>query len=190
LKVVPVSRHGRAAPPPLGPDDDVPAERRWGLLTGETALVLALIAVIVAGTFLVNAIQPSSSRTNTVYGKTTMQVHNLGKGGIQPGVVTPRKIVVAPPVIAPAGPTPIPTLAPPTGTTPTTAPTKAPTATPTKKPGGGVLTPPSGGGGGGGGGGCTLIIVGCDPADQDTHQPSAEPTKTTTKPAPTATPTP
>jgi hypothetical protein len=166
--------------------DDVPAERRWGLLTGETALVLGLIAVIGAGTFLVNAIQPASSRTNTVYGKTTMKVHNLGKGGIQPGVVTPRKIVVAPPVVAPTGPTPIPTLAPPTGTTPTTAPTKAPTTTPTKKPGGGVLNPPSTGGGGGGG--CTLIIVGCDPADQDTQQPTTAPSSPA-KATPTATPT-
>jgi hypothetical protein len=179
-----VSRHGRTpppGPPPLEPVD-APAERRWGLLTGETALVLGLIAVIVVGTFLINAVQPASSRTNTVYGKTTMKVHNLGKGGIQPGVVTPRKIVVPPPVVAaPTGATPLPTLAPPKGTTPTTGPTTAPTTKPTKAPGGGVLTPPTGGGGGsGGGGGCTLIVFGCDPSDRDTHQPTTPPTQPTT----------
>jgi hypothetical protein len=165
---------------------DAPAERRWGLLTGETALVLGLIGVIVAGTFLVDTIQPASERTNTIYGKTTMKVHNLCKGGIQPGAVQPRQIVVPPPVAsAPAGPTPLPTLAPPKGgTTATTAPTKGPTTAPTKAPGGGVITPPTGGGNGG----CTLIVFGCDPGDSDNHSPSPNPsTSAETPPAATGT---
>jgi hypothetical protein len=147
-----------------------PAERRWGLLTGETALVLGLIGVIVAGTFLVDTIQPASERTNTIYGKTTMKVHNLGKGGIQPGAVQPRQIVVQPPVVTgPAAVTPLPTLAPPKSST--GKPTTAPTTAPTKAPGGGVFTPPAGGGHGG----CTLIVFNCDPGDSDTKSPSPQP---------------
>ena len=144
-----MSRHGRNAPPvppvvaPMEPVD-APAERRWGLLTGETALVLALIGVIVAGTFLVDTIQPASERTNTIYGKTTMKVHNLGKGGIQPGAVQPRAYI--PPQNLVSKPGEVDATLP----TPTPIATKPPKATPvaTPKPsattgtGGGPLLPP------------------------------------------------
>jgi hypothetical protein len=172
---------------------DAPAERRWGLLTGETALVLALIAVIVAGTALVNVIQPPSSRTNTVYGKTTMKVHNLGKGGIQPGAVTPRAYI--PPQHLVSNPGEVPPEPPPPTPIATKPPKPTPTATPKPTTGTGTGTGPILGGGGGtapGGGGkpCGLLgLATCPespaptPSSPPASEPSAAPTTAGTEPA-------
>jgi hypothetical protein len=187
---------------------DAPAERRWGLLTGETALVLGLIGVIVAGTFLVDTIQPASERTNTIYGKTTMKVHNLGTGGIQPGAVQPRQSI--PPQNLVSKPGEVPLEPPP----PTPIPTKAvvtPVATP--KPTTGAKTPPilpapGTNPGGGGTKPCGLLGLGScpqqtapadtqpDPAVSATPTPATQTTskttkkKTAVKPTPTPTTTP
>lgn len=188
-----------------------PAGPRWGLLTGESALVLGLIGVIVAGTFLVNTIQPANQRTNTIYGKTTMQVHNLGKGGIQPGEVQPRQSIPPQNLVSKQGEVPA---EPPPPTPIATKPPTKPVATP--KPTTGTGSPPILPGqpsnpGGGGSKPCGLLGLGSCPqqtAPADTQPDpaaSAPPTtdtqsqttgKTTTKkntatkptPAPTATP--
>lgn len=167
-------RHGRIeppVPPVVAPMEPVvaPAERRWGLLTGETALVLGLIGVIVAGTFLVDTIQPASERTNTIYGKTTMKVHNLGKGGIQPGEVQPRAYI--PPQNLVSTPGEVPVEPPPPTPIATKAPQPTSVATPKPTTGTGtppILTPPDNGGGTQG---CGLLGLGTCPP-KETPQPS------------------
>lgn len=72
--------------------------KRFGPFTAEGGLVLALIAVIAGGTFVVDSIAPDTKPvTRTVYGTPTVRVHQVGTGGIQPGAVQPRAVV---PVVA------------------------------------------------------------------------------------------
>ena len=145
--------------------------RRFGFLTMETALVLALAVLIVAGSFLVQIAFPSKQVNETVIGDKKVRITTVGKGGVLPGPVQPRVVPVvaptpvpAPPPIKPRKPKPIAT----------TAPTAAPT--PTRSPGGdGDEVPiPGGDTGGGGKDECTVLIF-CKPGQ---------------KPAPASTPTP
>lgn len=108
---------------------------RWGPLTAETAIVLGVAAAIFAGAFAVDAMRPTNERTNTTFGKDTVEVHQIGKGGIKPGALQPRTIVVPKPTAAPTTPTGLPT--------PLPKPVKTATAVPTVKP-----TQPTSGGGG------------------------------------------
>ncbi len=152
--------------------------RRWGPLTAETGIVLGVAAAIVAGAFMMEHLQPSGERTNTVNGNDTVKIHNLGKGGVVPGTIQPRTIVQKP--ITPTTPTGVPTTTAKPGKTPKPQVTAAPT---TAAPGtGGVIPDP---GGGTSGGNCSVAqqLLGQCP------KPSAPPT-TDPDPSPVASPEP
>ncbi|MGQ0467984.1 MAG: hypothetical protein ACT4QG_22035 [Sporichthyaceae bacterium] len=175
-RAVPHAHGGRAA--------KAPAARswRWGPLTAETAIVLGVAGAIVAGAFFMDAVRPTNERTNTTVGKDTVEVHQLGKGGIKPGPVQPRVIAPPKPVVAPTAtslPTPLP------------KPVKTATAVPTVAP---TQEAPVGGGGpllGGGGGSdpttkpCGLLGLAKCPKEDDTTSPSDGPGPgSTSTPAP------
>lgn len=139
--------------------------RRWGPLTAETAIVLGVAGAIVAGAFMVEAIQPSSQRTNTSVGPETIVEHQLGQGGIKPGALQPRTIVR--PTAKPVTPTALPT----TTAKPTKTPKPAKTTEPTNEPGGGAITDP----GTGGGSTCTPIPLIRTCPDEPVKTPDPEP---------------
>ncbi len=161
-----MSQHGRrrAAAEAAAAYEDEPV-RRFGFLSVESALVLGLAALIVVGSFLVNAAFPSKQANETIIGDKKVKITTVGKGGVIPGPVQPRVI----PVVVP---TPVPTKIPKPPKKPkpiagTATPT--PTPEPTKGSGGGVINP----GGGGGEQECTVLIL-CKPG-QKTPKPTATP---------------
>ncbi|WP_019877262.1 hypothetical protein [Sporichthya polymorpha] len=172
-----MSQHGRrrAAPPPVVDDEPV---RRVGPLTAETALVLALVAVIALGSVFVQWALPSNREAETVIGDQKVRITTVGKGGVEPGPVEPR--VVQQPVA-----TPIPVGLPPVATPKplkTPKPARTPKPTPTPDPNDPVVSPLPGGGGGGGGGGrgddCTVLIL-CRPGQTPKATPKPDPGATT-----------
>jgi hypothetical protein len=151
--------------------EDEPVRRLGGFLTMETALVLALIALIAVGSVLVHAALPSKRETQTVVGDKKVRITTVGKGGVLPGPVEERTLPVA---VA----TPVPVAAPPK--TPKPRKTATPAAgvpTPTPTPKGGSI----GGGGtgtGGGGGQCTVLIL-CKPGQKPPPSPTPAPAPAT-----------
>ena len=143
--------------------------RRWGLLTAETAIVLGVAAAIVAGAFMVEALQPAGEKTTTTVGKDTIVEHNLGTGGVKPGPLQRRVIVPQP--VKPATPTALPTTTAKPGKTPKPVVTAGPT-----EPGGVIPGP------GTGGAPCTPIplIRTCPaPVTEETPEPTPEPEPST-----------
>ena len=165
-----MSQHGRrrAVSAPVVVDDE--PVRRVGFLTMETALVLGLIVLIVAGSFLVHVTFPSNRESETVIGDQKVRITTVGKGGVLPGPVEPRVIPVVVPTPAPVR-TPKPAKPKPV----TAVPTPTPTPSPTPKPGGGGTSPlPGGGGGGGGNQECTVLIF-CKPGETPAPTPKPQP---------------
>ena len=113
---------------------------RWGPLTAETAIVLGVAAAIFAGAFAVDSLRPTDERTNTTFGKDTVEVHQLGKGGIKPGPVQPRVIPTSKPTVAPTAPAGVSTASP----KPVKTATAVPTVAPTQPTSGGGLIPGTG----------------------------------------------
>lgn len=163
---------------------DKDRSRRWGPLTAETAIVLGVAGAIVAGAFLVEAIQPARERTNTISGKDTIEIHQVGTGGVKPGALQRRTIVQQP--VKPVVPTTAPTATAKPGKTPKPQVTAAPTQ---DVPGSGPNVPGQGGGGNDGGPLCG-ILGNCpdtepDPGETPEPQPSEPPDDTEPTPAPT-----
>ena len=162
-------QHGRrraAAAPVVEGDEPV---RRYGFLTMESALVLALVVAIVLGSFLVNAAFPSKQETETIIGDKKVKITTVGKGGVVPGPVQPRVIPVVVPTPVPARTPKPPKVKPIAGTA---TPTPTPTPSNSGGGGGGIITP---GGGGGGKDECTVLIL-CKPGQ--TPKPTPKPTPT------------
>lgn len=149
-------QHGRhpvaAADPPV---------QRFGGISVETALVLALMILIAGGSLLVHALVPSKRETEAVVGDKKVRVTTVGKGGVLPGALQPRVI----PVVVPTAVATIPAVKPIKSKKPKPTATAIPTAT--TKPGGG-----GGGTGTGGGGSCTILIL-CKPGE--TPEPTSDP---------------
>lgn len=143
-------RHGAVKPPPRiehrshATRVEKDRSRRWGPLTAETAIVLGVAAAIVAGAYAMESVRPTNERTTTTVGNDTIEVHQLGKGGIKPGALQPRVIVAPKPSVAPsAAPTPVATATAKPVKKP--KPTAAPIPTVTTAPGsGGILNPAPG----------------------------------------------
>lgn len=143
-------RHGAAKPEPRiehrsrATRVERDRSRRWGPLTAETAIVLGVAAAIVAGAYAMESVRPTNERTTTTVGKDTIEVHQLGKGGIKPGALQPR-VVVAPKPTAASSAVPIAAATATAKPAKTPKPTAAPTPTATTAPGsGGILNPPPG----------------------------------------------
>lgn len=170
--------HGRNRAPRVEKD----RSRRWGPLTAETAIVLGVAAAIVAGAFLVEAVQPAAERTNTISGKDTIEIHQVGKGGVQPGALQRRTIVQQP-----VKPVVVPTATPTTTAKPGKTPKPRVTAAPTQDvPGSGPNLPGQGGGGNDGGPLCGILGNCPDNEPEPEQTPDPEPTEgTEATPAPT-----
>lgn len=167
-------QHGRRSAAAV----DQPVQR-YGGISVETALVLALIVLIVAGSVLAQALMPSQRVTETVVGDKKVRVTTVGKGGVLPGPIEPRAIpvVVVVPTVAP-----IVVAKPKKTKKPKPAATAVPVAT--ADPGGGTSPLP------GGGGTCTILIL-CKPGE--TPAPTTgpdEPVEPTTGPGPSTPATP
>lgn len=172
-----MGEHGkRVAPKAAAPAEKSRAAKvrdrslRWGPLTAETAIVLGVAGAIFAGAFAVDAMRPTNERNNTTYGKDTVEVHQIGKGGIKPGVLTARVIEPPKATVAPTA-TGAPTPLPKPVKTATAVPTVAPTQ-PTS--GGGGLPLPGGGTGGGSTKPCGLLGLGKCPEEKPDDVPAAE----------------
>jgi len=168
-------QHGRRRTVPVPVVEDEPERRFAGFLTMETALVLALVALIAVGSLLVHLALPSKRENTTVVGDKKVKITTVGKGGVQPGAIQPRTIPVVAPT--PAVAKPVKTAKPRKTATPL-GPTATPSPVPTKTSGGGL----PGGGGGGGGDTCTVLIL-CKPGQKPAPTPSPQP-GATSSPAP------
>jgi hypothetical protein len=155
-----------ARPAPAPRKSAAATTRRRGPISLESALVVTLIGIIAGASALVNQIDPGTQRTQTTVGATQFKTHQLGQGGIQPGVIQPRTIIpvheAASDQLSGVTPAPAPKPVATKGPKPTVAPTApaAGTIGTGSGTGGGTTSPgtgPGGTGGGTGSGSCSPL---------------------------------
>ena len=156
----------------------------------ESVVVVGLVAAIFGGSYVIDAVRPSSVAQEVVVGDKKIRVTQVGKGGVQPGVLVPRTVSQTPvsTVVTPA-----PTVTKP----PKVRPTPTPTPTAVTDPGGPPPIIGGGGGGNGSGGGqnCRLLVIcssspSADPGATETVDPGTDPGTAAGDPTPAATSTP